>query len=107
MSTLARGRLLAMSSLTRFFQGRLAESSREADEAVELARQAGDLEVLSWALVGVGLAAAYSGSPEPPTEPLVEAEGLCRDLGLSARLLTVRLARAHAALAQGSPIEAE
>lgn len=86
--------------------GRLAEAAHTADEAIMIARQRSELEVVAWALPVYPLVALLSGDAEGAVGRAVEAVALAEELGSPFHSVLALQALGVAALADRRPTDA-
>lgn len=107
LSTCARGKLLLVGAGTLYARCRYEEAAAKYDQAASLAREAGDSQILSWAILMSGYVAVWQGHPEGATEFLQEAESLGRQLGDGFVLAHACLVRAQASISLGRVTEGD
>ncbi len=96
-----RARALADQAMLALWAG-TADSSDQAQQALEIAREIDDPALLARALTACGYVAAYNSEAAAPY--FAEVIGLARELGDPWRLSQTLAAQAAAALAAGDPI---
>jgi predicted ATPase/DNA-binding XRE family transcriptional regulator len=107
LSPAGRAKLLHTMGVMLFQQGRLAEAETRQDEAVQLARAAGDLPTLAWLLTTRGGIAAWQARPEQAAVFLGQAEAISRALGQLSSATMAVTTRAITAASGGELAEAD
>lgn len=113
LSASACAKLLLVGASTLYARGCYDEAKARYDQAALLARQAGNLHVLTWVVVMCAYVVVWQGYPKRAIEFLDESETLAHKLGtltheLGDSMAThAIIARAQAAIALGRPAEAD